>query len=95
MTEGDIESWCWQPDCLVGQQTLSSHHALLQVGTHPDMTLDVARMQNSKNQQFGLHNVPSSPILRPHLHPHTHIHTPSMLCDHCYAIVTNIMLLLI
>ena len=42
VTEWEIRSWCWRPDFPVGQHY--SHHecSLSQIGTRPDMTLDVA-----------------------------------------------------
>ena len=42
VTTWDIRSWCWQP----GLPMLKHYKAgtLAQIGTHPVMTLDVARL---------------------------------------------------
>ena len=42
MTEWDIGSWCQWPDLLVGSHYKVAKSAHSQVGTCPDMTLDVA-----------------------------------------------------
>ena len=44
-TEWDIRVWCWFGACSPSGASLLSHHecALSKFGTHPDMTLDIAR----------------------------------------------------
>ena len=41
VTKWDITSWCWRPGYRMGQHYRSCHKS--QVGTHPDMTLGIAR----------------------------------------------------
>ena len=44
VTKGDIRSWYWQPGVPLGKKPYKvTMSALSQVGTPPDMTLDVAR----------------------------------------------------
>ena len=54
MTKMDIRSWSWWPGLQVGQHYKVTMSALSQVGTFPDMTVDVAsRSDNNKQQNTG------------------------------------------
>ena len=51
ITEWDIMSWFWWPGLPVAQHYIVLSHygcALSQVSAHPDMTVDVAKLQNRK-----------------------------------------------
>ena len=57
VTGWDIGSWCQWPDLRVGWHYKSHHeYSLSQGSTHPDMTIDFARLHNPNKQPASSHH---------------------------------------
>ena len=51
VTEWDIRTWCGQAGFPVGQHFKVAVSLLSQIGTRPDMTIDVARTSNKQTKR--------------------------------------------